>query len=668
MASVLRRCLALAAALSLVAAIGCGEDPEERVTENQPPQNGVEVPEGELVHHGDCADVESEHRCDLTTTVGFDQTIEVRLLDGHGNPVEDALINFALDQESGADVVELDSQSSFTDGDGVASVDIYAGDAESPQDAVGAVTVEAEVADNPEINTLDFHLTIDSKHMAAYRIDFLHEGDAQPDRVRPVLYDSNEECDDLRTQFFEDDSHQWPGGAVVQLSAVDVHPDGTIPTAIHPQVQNGEAFTVLGVAEQEIDGQYVEVAYGCADDNPPVEDGISVEVEVPLDDHIPFIAHPGGYDVVHSFDLTEAMPGPLATIIELLATLSDSPAKFIFGCPDDEWTHCDSEQIGLIDLILDFIPGDSIQDNVDTLMGNEVLHAGAIEVVNSWIEEQTPDWWSDTATGVSDVMNAFQNFTVAGSMTFENQPTPDIQDGQVVGHLTEEDTRQVWRELIFQWELGCEDAPNPDECAEVVMGADDIGVGPTTETIEGEFEATLYGSDALHIEHHTMAIHYGNLLMAVVENVVFPRIFGEDITSVEDLFNSLIDCESLAESASGETEGTFYEAIEGLCEDLQGEAAQAVYDYVDDMVVGDDEGQDYLRLGTPVDNPCSIQQPESYPTDNWPGNPLPFVDTFGQPDDGERCEWETEVRFGGDLDDEPSAELTGQFDGELGDF
>src|SRR5690606_10195945 len=106
---------------------------------------------------------------------------------------------------------------------------------------------------------------------------------------------------------------------------------------------------------------------------------------------------------------------------------------------------------------------------------------------------------------------------------------------------------------------------DPAACATRRIGATQLLVEPVT----GVFGGALIGSDKLKIDQHTLTLNYGALLVGILEKVVLPAIFGDDCgvnsnlpcDSLELALGRLISCESLAESASGDTSGAVYGAV-----------------------------------------------------------------------------------------------------------
>ncbi len=658
--------LALIAAASIAMAMGCTDDPGsssgERPNEetNQTPSEPIDE-NSYLLFHGDLCNP-AETTCGLSPSVGESLRLEVQLLTGDDVPIQNALIDFQKESIQDASEASLSASAAYTNSNGVADVDLYMGD--NPQDAIGQLHVTASVADDDDVNELVFNVGITPKDGASYVIQYTHQGQATPDEVRTRLYDPSQSCEDAIDDFFN--GGNWPS-AQMMLPPIQVAPDGSIPDS-RPPVQNNEAYTVLAIAEQHIGNERVEVAYGCNDDGQPVELGVNVYVDVQLTDHVPHFEE--RYEMTHHFDLSAAMPESVQTVINIVSTLADSPAQFVLGCPRDsngdiqDPENCNTET-GLLDLLfeLDFLDGADWLDMVENLRDGP-LYSAAEQYLNDAIEEYVlgniPSWAADSIHIAGDVADMLQSFTVRGPIFFDEQPTPVVIDGVTIGEFNGV-AHQRWDEIVFQFSLGCEDSSDPEACAETVVSAGDLG---TSNIIVGEFDAVVHGTQYIEIDRHHLTLHYGALIIGAIEQVVLPRLFDDPtVNSLEAMIGQLINCENLAEtvenwSSLGET---LAPTVEDVCNDMIENAADAVYDYVTDaLVVGD---SDQFVLSTPLDEPCNIQQPATYSSSGWPGQPLPYIESIGHDDDEGSCTWHTEIDYNGD--GTVNFEIPGQFYGNL---
>lgn len=663
MVRITQRLIVIFSAISLLLAFGCGGETaittntgENRIADNEyePPDTLDDT--NQLLHVSPCDPASTS--CARTLSVGDTIPLEVQLLDSDGDPIQDAMVSFDLDIISGGEGISLDALRDLTNSDGIATVNLRTRE-DDPVANMGTASVTAYLEDF-DIEELDFNIGVSTKDAASYVIQYTHDGDSSPGTVRTLMVDSDISCRDAVNDFL--DTRQWPPSEL-PISTSTVHPNGDISQVIYPQVGNNERFTIIGVARQEIGSQQVDVAYGCEDEAPAVEMGVDVNILIPLTDHIPHIG--GTYDVTHKFNLVGALPPIVQTIVDLISTLANDPAHFILGCPEENSICPDGGQYGIVDMLLEFdFLGDSISSQIESFREG-ALFGIAIDYLNGVLygdpndPDDTgilPDWAHTGIVAAGDITDMLQEFTVQGRMFFDEQPDVDLEDGQVVGLLYEANNKQVWDSLVFQWSYGCEG--QGESCSNVPISASNVGSG-AGNVIDGNFGAKILGSRSIQIEEHSLSLHYGALILAAIEEIVIPSIFGANVTSIDEMMEEIISCNALAGAVADE-DSSFGQTIENLCGELLNNATDALRSYITDSFVA--EGDNNFKIRTPVDAPCTINQPDNYIGNNWPGHPLPYIESLGQDDAGMRCEWSTDIRFTQDSD---PINVGGTFFGDL---
>lgn len=633
---------------------------------NSPPENLTET--SDLLHIAPCDATTAS--CARTMSVGDTLELGVKLLDSEGNPVRNAFIEWELEITSGAEGATLDAVRSATDTEGVARVNLRTRD-DNPAANMGSLSITASVRDAENIAPRSFTIGISTKEGGAYIINYNHVGEATPSRVNTLILSDTVSCEEATDEFFE--SGFWPP-ALVTLPAATVYPNGDISQVVYPQVSNGESLTIIGIGRQTIGSRDIDVAYGCSDDNPAVEMGQDVVVDIDLTDHLPNIR--GVYDVTHRFNLAGALPPPVQTAIQLIDTLANNPAVFILGCPsttnnNNADDYCDSDSLGLLDLLIQTGLLGTYEDTVNSfrdgpLYGvaiaflNELLYGDPNDPTDTGI---LPDWASTGITAAGDITDMLQEFTVNGRMRFDGEPDLVVNNDSVIGYLAAEDNIQYWDTIVFTWSQGCQ-GQGPS-CSQVPVSANQVGPG-TSNVIEGNFGAQLRGASSLVIEEHSLTVHYGELILAAIENVVLPRLFGPEVQSLDALLDGdndgpgILDCSSMAQYVADTVGNSFYGTAYDVCVLLRNEAVTAVRDTIAENLVA--SGNDYFKLQTPNDTPCTVYQPENYQSGDWPGFPRPYIEMLGKSDPTMRCDWSADVRFSAEGD---PINLEGTFHGEL---
>jgi hypothetical protein len=649
----------LSLSLLAMAATSCTDDPAmaNNVTNNNRVEEPVDAPDnGELSHVDPC--VPGQDNCLVELSTHNARDLEVKLVDGDGQPVKDALINFEPSLTGSG--VTLGSAGTYTDANGIAKTTI-----ESGASAGGAGTVTASTS-NELVGTLKWTIGVSSKDSASYRVDFEHNGAAQIKPITVRLFEDTVTCDDLLANPNPPAEFERPGL---------VDSAGVFPTVIFPDIANGSAYTVAAWG-MFLDNNDVEVAYGCTDGNPPVESGTPVDVTVTLVDHIPTIT--GEYEVTHEFDLTGALPDNVRTVVELIGRLATDPGSFVAGCPENSNDpDCPAGTDGLVDLLLDFLPADSsfrdtIESALDSSIGRALVRDAVNSVADDWIDNSAPDWVADTVNVTGDIYKTLREFRVEGVIRITEAPQVaiDPDTGEVVGVLSDGAGEQIWNDFIFTWSRGCEGASDPDLCSQRRFGARQLDLSDDDAPVEGAFGGTVFGSNKLQINQHSLSLNYGALMVAIIEKVVLPEIFGNDCgpndnlacDSLELALEEMISCEQVASYASSDPNSTVNDVVENLCGTLLTQASDQLRDYASDQLVAD--GSEVFLIGTPDGEHCTIHQPEQY-QDGWENEPLPYIQKLGQADPAEmRCAWDVRIKFS----DSYTAEVDGSFSGERSSF
>ncbi|AWV89322.1 Ig-like domain-containing protein [Bradymonas sediminis] len=642
----------LAMGLFIANGFGCTDEPGEthQSGEVDPrPDDPTEAPENAKLMHVAPECSPAQDTCTVSVIMGTETELKAQLLDADGQPVKDALVTF--ESNFGTTELSISTSSAYTDSQGIARVTLRGGE------SAGTGQLSAKT-DNAEIAPINWMIGVSSKDRANYVVDFTHTGTAQIKPIDVRLFPSTVTCESLLSN---------PNQTAVLESQGRVDSTGAMPTVMFPDRPNGQAYTVGAWARSLNYNGDVEVAYGCTDNNPAVENGVSVNVVVDLVDHLPNIV--GTYNVVHDFDLVGALPPTVETVVSMIGRLANDPGSFIVGCganPVDPQA-CPPDSPGLINLLVDFLPDGDFKDAIvgfmDSSIGNGVLRDAINSIAENWLENSAPSWVGNTVTITSDIYETLRHFTVEGTMRFNSAPVVSVDaNGNLIGVLPSESGAQTWNDFVFNWSRGCDTAPDPAACATRRVGSTQLLIDPVT----GVFDGTLLGSDKLQINQHTLTLNYGALLVGVLEKIVLPSIFGDDCgpnnnlacDSLELALGQLIKCEDLAESATGDTSGALYNVVENLCTNLLGEASDKLRDYASTNLVA--TGTDHFLIATPSEQHCTLIQPETY-QGNWEGQPLPLVQYLGQDTPADlNCKWDVQIRFS----DSTSAEVEGTFWGE----
>lgn len=650
--------------------MGCGDDTAliNNQTENniQSPNN-IAIPAGaRLIHTGSCA---GQVNCAVDVTFSSSTPLKVELVDGNSNPIAGATIEFKLDVNDAAGST-LNARTAPSDANGLAEVEIRGGT------TPGTAEVTVLAPSNESIEPIKFLVAVNSKDRASYRVNFNHSGNADLRAIDVFLYDGAVTCADVREDTArerDDDPLTNPILTAESTSQGQANVDGTLPVVIFPDLANGQSYTVAARAMSRAYNGEVELATGCTDGNDPIVNGISVEVLVDLQDHLPRIA--GSYNVTHTFSITDAicnpngmggydgvLPSGVCLAIDLIGRLATDPASFILGTGNGD--------NGLIGLIVDFLPDSgflgNLKSSIQSFLDNSLINGIGRDVLNdffaSWINDNAPPWVKGAVNITGDIYESLREFRVNGIMRILREPEPafDSGSGAVIGILEadmngQKPGEQVWSDIIVYWTGDC--GPNaPSACRERTFSAADLGA--SQDVVQGDFTGSVVPIDnpessgyGLIVNEHTLSLNYGVLILGIIEQVILPTIFGQGVTSIEAALDELLQlavggdngCEGLGTFIEDNVGGgnTVRNIAVNLCENLLQSASDGIKTFLTENLVL--EGEDNFLLGTPNGAPCEIYQPQLYSGD-WVGKPLPYIEAFGT--DTMECQWDVKIRAG----------------------
>lgn len=629
-------------ALGLVLS-GCTDDAAVRVTNNGTGNNlavnnggGTQVRTGRLMHVTPCDP--NQTSCTVPLTFAAQADLNVKFIDGNGNPVVNRGVSFSTVDPVEAAGTVLRARNAVTNSQGVATVSINAGN------TPGTAQVVVSVANEPAITPIRFTVAINSKDSAYYEVAFDRTGNAPISHVDVYLYRPNVTCEALAEDLARERDNN--PATFPQLTAEFtrrglVNADGTIPNVIFPDVRNGEAYTVAAKG-YSLTNDEVEVTYGCKANNPAVANGLPVTVRVGLLDHFPLVT--GTYNVVHSFDLRQGLPPSVRTVVDMIGRVVTDPGSFVVGCPPNppDPSVCPPGSEGIIQILADFLPDGDLKNSILSFLNSNIANAVIRDLVNelffTYFNTNAPDWLRTTRTITEDIYNTLKQFRVEGKMFFNEAPVARAdQNGNLIYLLPDNSGRQLWNTLIFYWSRGCEG--QPQSCRVYRIASNQLGTNASP--IEGLFSGALLAHDKLEIFPHTLTFNYGTIILAVIERIALPEIFGPQINSIETLLTRFINCQTLSEQASSST--NVQTIVRNLCTNLLSQAAGSLRDYVNQNLVL--QGNDHFRISTPDGQPCTIHQPANY-VGNWPNKPLPYIEGMGKSEPVEmQCKWDVRLRF-----------------------
>lgn len=463
--------------------------------------------------------------------------LDVRLVGPAGTPLPEATVRFSVDElRAGGSGVR--SQSSRTDADGIAGVTLIAGS------TLAEFNVTVSAPDVEGVLPIEFRITVAPKDSADYLIN-VHYGPDAPLTLQDadvyLFNDAGADTNPCR------DIERDPNAIFGALDQVTIIPaaDGTFPEYPYEALLADLPIThAVAVA-------YVEdtaVGFACTDDIPrEVGPGENVIIDLFVTELFPDIE--GEFRVTMQLDLLEFLPEEVENVVDVIGTFFTSPGRAIFDI---------FELTGVLDAG-DF-PGflqDLLIETVDGL-----LFAFLPEDVLVIFE-----------TG-SDIYATLRDIKFQGSMIFTQNPNS-------VGALA------TCNELVLD---------------EIIVAFDTIETPPLNlrsygySAAEGTFSGWLSVFDDgdvgynLNVQQFQLQLQTGELIVFILEAVVFPRVIGPEVDSMEAFVRSFLDCAQIAEDVG-------WSGLTGICET----AIDAAVGGIRDLLVEQTNDLSFYYLETPDD-------------------------------------------------------------------
>lgn len=667
--------LASSALMFSLAGAACTDEPVQTTSNNdangmmennrqtQPPG---EVPANSKLQHVEpCSNLSIICTDDVTFSAG--RKLKAQLLSGDGTPASNVSVKFEI-KESDADGTNLSAANAVTDEMGIAETDLRAGT------DIGTVRVFASTSD-PTVSPIEFVVSVNPKDASSFNVNFTEVGDTDARRVEAFLFPEGTSCDAFLNN---------PRSLTAEYSQPgDASAAGDLPTIPFAGIMNGTTYTV-GARAFDRTNDEVEVAVGCipSSDETRVSNGMPVNVTVPLIKNLPLMV--GEYDVVHQFNLVDALPDNIQTIINLIGVVVSDPGAFIIGCGEKDpvtgelmaTDDCPAPTEGLIGLVIDVLPTDGtlgeLRDAIEGFLGSDIARDIAKDTINDAIgdfladADFIPQWAKDGVNITQDVTRTLKNFRVAATLRIVNEPKYLLDDngmpladeqGRLIATWETKENQHIWEDIILYWRRGCEEDA-PPECGEAVE------VDPNNISddmiVEGVWDGSVLDGNVLVINEHSLSLNYGTLILTVLEKVVIPQIFDDpNINSVEAMLDELIDCESLSTTVADATISGAKGIVKTLCTQLKGQASDALRDYAEGLVF---EGDERFVIGTPAGQGCALYGPDAYVGD-WQGKPKPYIERMGKDEPASMlCNWDVKIKY--NADSEPIL-LDGTWNGKL---
>jgi hypothetical protein len=268
----------------------------------------------------------------------------------------------------------------------------------------------------------------------------------------------------------------------------------------------------------------------------------------------------GTYAVTNEFDFTDAIPGEVGEIINLITDLFYDPGTFIFD---------------MVIKVIKMYFGEIWGTIAETIINP--FKSYLAQLITDWFLNNSPDWVQCFFVVGQDVTQIVRRAELIGDMKLYK-----VVGDQVNGE-------EEWHGLNINWALGCQ---QQGPCAGVNFQAiqdlcaydadKDKCVCPVDLTqlsdfpgdfVAGKFNAFISDFDQLLISSHEVQINYGKLILWVINDLIIKYVTNGQYDSIEDVLHSIIDCASIANGMIGdllENLGISSSQLQGFCDGAVG--------------------------------------------------------------------------------------------------
>lgn len=558
-----------------------------------------------------------------TVTYSSRVAIRVQFLDGNDSPVADRSIGFATEGELGGS--SLSGQVAMTGESGMAQVEVVAGDTQTE------FTVTVSVTDNDTVTPVVVTVSVAPKDSSDYIIRVNYGGPIPLHEVTVSLYDAEGTCDSLERSPTAAPSSDTPYTSVVLRPNVsgeiaDRSLDSPSSVRYHYAVARGEP------RGDGTEGAGYYVTFGCVDALEAADPSATTVIEVELENLWPAIENT--YRIQTQINLLNAIPDSAETYVDTFIEVFENPGLGLLKLvalaatasgEDDYW---------------DVVPWSYLfEENGDGDIVATTIGLAVSGILNGFITSglEASGGFGETISAISDaiedLLDNSQNFTLHGDLVIAAEPDADGSLG---------DLNEIrFDKLTLRW-------GDVDYNIQLRGGSFIEATGITASLTFHPDEAEAY---AIDIDDFDLNLNYGDVIMWVIESVVFPRLMGEDVDSFEDFFASIVDCQELADRVDcvgdfadgGDRADECIESTESFglgtvaktaCEGFGAVAVETLEDFISNQTA---DVSNFFRMKTPDDDPCIVGF--SSTTDAF------AVTTLGDETEGDQCAWDANIRF-----------------------
>lgn len=339
-------------------------------------------------------------------------------------------------------------------------------------------------------------------------------------------------------------------GKQVQCAGIDLE-NGVITDyrtgeEVTPLLDPVDASTAL-FENLSLEQRYAVVAYGYAANGAPVAAGCidsgtdvyasqTTDVTVYLDtiDLDPVTT----YHVRSYFDLGDIVSslGSVGKTINTMTDVAANPGSALYGFVYDIIADA---TISLIAQVLDWLVNEfGFKTQFINYINNMVTKSNALNQIGFF---------------ACQLGNIVHSMELMGDLDMQKEGDVELSGNS------------AYNGLAVYWRSGCSGSTDPN-CGRYALSARELNdaVGTNVDLLEGSWNGSLAnGYDKLAIETHDLSFHYGRIVVALILNVLLPKVSNGN-TTIEGAFSYWINCNSVGDwlhNVLADADDTFFGVI-----------------------------------------------------------------------------------------------------------
>ncbi|MBI3071948.1 MAG: hypothetical protein HYY84_07465 [Deltaproteobacteria bacterium] len=284
----------------------------------------------------------------------------------------------------------------------------------------------------------------------------------------------------------------------------------------------GSTFTVVAQGFRQASGL---TAHGCVD-NVSVPSGQTTTLAIQL--HVIALNPLGTYTVDTDYNFTGIFQsmGTFGTVFTEITNAFDDP--------DDPYLYV----------------AQKVANAIGLGSGTATVLA---PIIRQALEPILPSWFQKFVTVARDITSYLTKFHVISKLELSKLASQLTLSG-----------KNSWEKIVVYWRFNCAQGAPPD-CGRREIGILSSGISP----VEGSFTAAVENYNQLKINQHTVPIAYGQIVMALLNDLLWPALTNGVAHNLGEALQALVNCSSIstriAASSLGQSLGLTAQSFTQVC-------------------------------------------------------------------------------------------------------